>query len=126
MIWSDSMVFWNDSSLVSHSHSQKHVGVSKFTFSPQCQGGYGMANLKSHHGSIKGQSGDQAQSAWVMHGRSCLRNLISFYDKVTCLVDEGEAVDVIYLDFTKAFDTVCHNILVEKLAAHGFQAVPWC
>ncbi|KAK4827462.1 hypothetical protein QYF61_018255 [Mycteria americana] len=51
-------------------------------------------------------------------GRSCLTNLISFYDKVTCLVDEGKAVDV-YLDFSKAFDMVSHSILLEKLAAHG-------
>ncbi|KAK4823408.1 hypothetical protein QYF61_001782 [Mycteria americana] len=34
-------------------------------------------------------------------GRSCLTNLISFYNKVTRLVDEGKAVDVVYLDFTK-------------------------
>ena len=49
------------------------------------------------------------------NGRSCLTNLISFYDKVTCLVDELNAVDVVYLDF----DTVPHSILVEKMAAHG-------
>ncbi|KAK4825741.1 hypothetical protein QYF61_002180 [Mycteria americana] len=52
-------------------------------------------------------------------GRSCLTNLISFCDKVTCLVDEGKAVDVVYLDFRKAFGTISHSILLEKLAAHG-------
>ncbi|KAK4820464.1 hypothetical protein QYF61_027746, partial [Mycteria americana] len=45
-----------------------------------------------------------------MKGRSCLTNLISFYDQVTCLVDEGKAVDVVSLDL---------SILLEKLAAHG-------
>ncbi|KAK4810005.1 LOW QUALITY PROTEIN: hypothetical protein QYF61_004912 [Mycteria americana] len=52
-----------------------------------------------------------------MKGRSGLTNLISFYDKVTRLVDEGKAVDVVYLDFSKAFDTI--SILLEKLAACG-------
>ncbi|KAK4813205.1 hypothetical protein QYF61_018006 [Mycteria americana] len=56
-------------------------------------------------------------------GRACLTNLISFCDKVTCLVDEGKAVDVVYLDFSKAFDTVSRSILLEKLAAHGLDGI---
>jgi len=55
-----------------------------------------------------------------MKGRSCLTNLIC-YDKVTRLLYEGKAVDVVYLDFTKAFDTVSHSILPEKLAARGLE-----
>lgn len=45
---------------------------------------------------------------------SCLSNLISFCDKVTRILDEGKAADVIFLDFTKAFDTGLHSILMNK------------
>lgn len=42
------------------------------------------------------------------HGfrKSCLTYLIVFYNGATSLVDGGRAVDVLYLDFTKNFDTV--------------------
>ena len=43
------------------------------------------------------------------------------------LVDEGSPVDIIYLDFSKAFDKVPHKRLVQKLKAHGIkgEVVNW-
>ena len=50
-----------------------------------------------------------------IRGRSCQTNLIAFYDPVTKALDAGVAVDVVFLDFIKAFDTVSHPILIKKI-----------
>ena len=44
--------------------------------------------------------------------------MLCFLEEVTKWVDEGSPVDIIYLDFTKAFDEVPHYLLL-KLKAHG-------
>lgn len=52
-------------------------------------------------------------------GKSCLSNLLDFFEEITKILDDGETVDLIYLDFAKAFDKVPHCRLFKKLEAHG-------
>jgi len=52
-------------------------------------------------------------------GYSCVTNLLAFLDKVTSYRDAKESIDIIFLDFAKAFDKVPHNRLMSKIIAHG-------
>ena len=54
-----------------------------------------------------------------LKARSCLTNLLCFFEEITKWVDDGSPVDVIYLDFQKAFDQVPHQRLILKLKSHG-------
>ena len=58
----------------------------------------------SQHGLTKGKSG--------------LTNLTAFHSKMTGLVNERRAVEVICLDFSKALDAVSHNIPIDKLTKY--------
>ena len=54
-----------------------------------------------------------------MPKRSCVTNLLEFLEDITRLVDEGHSIDLVYLDFAKAFDKVPHARLLSKVEAHG-------
>ena len=54
-------------------------------------------------------------------GRSCTTNLLEFLEVVTTKIDEGKSMDLLYLDFTQAFDKVPRKRLIMKLKAHGIQ-----
>ena len=47
--------------------------------------------------------------------------LITFMDKLTNAIENGEYVTGIFLGFSKAFDTVNHDILLEKLEHYGIR-----
>jgi len=57
-----------------------------------------------------------------VRNKSCLTNLLVFVEEVANYLDSGYPVDVIYLDFQKAFDKVPHKRLILKLAAHGIDS----
>ena len=62
-----------------------------------------------------------------MSGRSTLTNLLEYLEVLTKLVDDGHSVDILYLDFAKAFDKVPHQRLVDKCRGLGVDgnALAW-
>jgi len=58
--------------------------------------------------------------------KSSLRNLISFYGKVTHLIDQGKLLDVFLFHFSKAFDIVFRSILLEKTSSIQLEKSMMC
>ena len=52
-------------------------------------------------------------------GRSCLSALLNVFDNLMNMIDSSTTVDMIYLDFSKAFDKVDHGIVLHKLRDLG-------
>ena len=61
-----------------------------------------------------------SQHGFMKH-KSCTTNLLEFLENVTKMVDNGDPVDIIYLDFSKAFDKVPKLRLIAKMKAHGIR-----
>ena len=59
--------------------------------------------------------------------RSCMTQLLECLDDWTEMIDNGGNVDVIYMDYAKAFDKVAHERLLLKLRGYGLnsQIISW-
>ena len=62
----------------------------------------------------------KAQHGFIK-GKSCVTQLLEFLEDITQAIDNGEDVDVVYLDFCKAFDKVPHKRLFKKMHGYGIR-----
>lgn len=63
-----------------------------------------------------------------VRARSTATNMVSFMDDLSDSLDRRKSVDVIYTDFSKAFDRVNHYVLLSKLPSIGITGIllNWC
>ena len=55
-----------------------------------------------------------------LSGKSTATQLVQFLMDASSSIDNSSQIDVIYTDFAKAFDSVSHKLLLEKLCKIGF------
>ena len=56
-----------------------------------------------------------------MKGRSTATQLLEIVHILTQAIDQGNQADIAFLDFSKAFDSVSHSLLVHKLHHAGIK-----
>ena len=56
-------------------------------------------------------------------GKSTHMALIVLLDQISEALDRGECVTGVFRDFSKAFDTVDHSILLRKMQKYGIQGL---
>ena len=54
-----------------------------------------------------------------LSGHSTTDQILLNYDDFTKAIDEGRTVDLVFFDYSKAFDTVSHVLLLQKLLSLG-------
>ena len=61
------------------------------------------------------------------HGRSAYMAIIEMVDRISAAIDNGEYPIGILIDLSKAFDTINHSILLDKLEYYGIRgfALKW-
>ena len=68
---------------------------------------------------LKNSESLSATQRGFMKGRSCSTNLLLAFELWTNWIDHGYGIDIVYLDYRKAFDSVDHGKLIEKLLGIG-------
>jgi hypothetical protein len=58
-------------------------------------------------------------------GKSCTTNLLEFMEMATTAADEGLSLDVVFLDFAKAFDKVPKKRLLKNCKRMGWRDHSW-
>ena len=64
--------------------------------------------------------------SWFRARRSCLTQLLTYWDKILDQLEEGKGVDSVYTDFAKAFDKCETGVLLHKLKECGVRGKMGC
>ncbi|RMC12699.1 hypothetical protein DUI87_10224 [Hirundo rustica rustica] len=110
---------------VTHKKSQKE-DLGNYNPVSLTREGHGADLLRAMMWHVQDNKGVRLSQHDFMEGECCLTILVSFCDKVICLVDEGKAEDVVYLGFGRSFVTISLSIVLEKLAVHDLDSCIVC